>query len=56
MLIVKCFEHIFAPSPNELAGGVCVGAGGGVGSHSRTMHYAFTHCIWLVLTYVYTLR
>ena len=22
MLSVKCFEHIFEPSPNELAGGI----------------------------------
>ena len=36
LLIVKCFEHIFEPSSNELAGGV-----GGSG-HSRTMHYVFT--------------
>ena len=44
---MKCFQHIFEPSPNELAG-VC--------GHCRTMHYEFTHCIWPVLRYVYTLR
>ena len=36
---MKCFEHIFESSPNELAGG----------GHSRTMHYEFTHCIWPLL-------
>ena len=48
LLSVKCFEHIFEPSPNELAEG---GRG-----HSRTMHNEFTQCIWSVLRYVYTLR
>ena len=45
---MKCFEHIFEPSPNELAG-----VGGG---HSRTMHYEFTHCTWPVLRYVCTIE
>ena len=45
---MKCFEDNFEPRPNELAGGRGVG-------HSRIMHYVFTHCIWPVLRYVYTL-
>ena len=44
-------RQIFSSTDRAIEGG----GGGGVG-HSRIMHYAFTHCIWPVLRYVYTLR